>query len=121
MHLYKDEVLNRLAPTVNVAQFVSFAPDLSQRFAWVKGYSPNTQFASAREVCAKLLESAESHRLNIRSFKPESSKGHELIRDLDSVDESMSALHSRANNGFFTILNEVVPLDDGGVSGGTTS
>ena len=39
--LYKDEVLDVLSETRNVAQFVSFAPNLKQRFSRVLGFKAN--------------------------------------------------------------------------------
>jgi len=116
-HQEKDAVLNRIAPDVNIAQFVSFAPDLKQRFAWITGRPPNEIFHSLEEACAVLLNAAESHKLNIRSFKPGATKGNKLAENIGSVGEAVSVLRRRAANGFFTIANELVPLNDGGVSG----
>ncbi len=113
----KDSVLNRLAPKFNIAQFVSFSPDLAQRYAWISGRDPNEKFPTLEAACEALLNAAESHALNIRSFKPGAMKGHKLIQNLESVAEAASALRERAGGGFFTIANEVVPLEDGGVSG----
>jgi len=117
---FKDAVLNRIAPQVNVAQFVSFAPDLSQRFSWVYGRSPNTLFCSPEEACEALLASAESRKINIRSFKPGATKGNKLAENIGSAGEAVSAIAQRASNGFFTIANELIPIDDGGVSGVAT-
>src|SRR6267378_6225247 len=41
---YKDESLDRLANLGNVAQFVSFGPDLQQRFSRISGFDPNHRF-----------------------------------------------------------------------------
>ena len=38
---YKDAILDALARESNVAEFVSFAPDLAQRYAWIRGFPPN--------------------------------------------------------------------------------
>lgn len=116
----KDAVLNAFASQVNVAQFVSFAPDLSQRFAWLRGRTPNAKFDSLREAFTTLLVSAEAHHANIRSFKPGATKGNKLIRNLDSAETIASAVCQRAAEGFFTIVNESIPVDDGGVSGVAT-
>jgi hypothetical protein len=117
MQFYKDEVLNRLAPTVNIAQFVSFGPDLTQRFSWIRGRSPNERMNTVEDACAALLQAAASQHLNIRSFKPDNPKGHELIRNIASSGEALSLLQAKASHGFYTIANELIPLDDGGVSG----
>ena len=115
--LYKDAVLNEIAPRANVAQFISFSPNLAQRFAWIRGREPNDRFGSIEDACQALLSASESHALNIRSFKPGATKGNRLIENIDSVGEAVSALANRASNGFYTIANELIPLDDGGVSG----
>src|SRR5271163_1799125 len=83
----KDAILNRIASNVNIAQFVSFAPDLTQRFAWICGRSPNARFDSLEEACGALLTAAESHKLNVRSFKPGATKGNKLAENIDSVGE----------------------------------
>ena len=38
-----------------------------------------------------LLHAAESHALNIRSFKPNAMKGHKLIQNIKSASEAASA------------------------------
>ena len=48
---FKDTVLNRLAPKFNVAQFVSFAPNLAQRYAWICGRQPNDMFPTLEAAC----------------------------------------------------------------------
>ena len=47
--IVKDAVLDWVAASANVAQFVSFGPDLAQRFCRVRGYSPNHGFRSPEE------------------------------------------------------------------------
>ena len=66
----KDEVLNALADRANVAQFVSFAPDLSQRYVRVRGREPNHLFSTLEAACSALLEGADSGCVNVRSFRP---------------------------------------------------
>jgi hypothetical protein len=113
----KDSILADLARRCNIAQFVSFAPNLEQRHACLSGVPLDYAFGSLEEACAVLLDSAESGAVNIRSFRPEDMKGQKFIQNLRSVKDVASAIRERANNGFFTIANEVIPLDDGGVSG----
>lgn len=112
----KDAVLNQLATRYNVAQFVSFGPDLTQRFVRIRGIG-SSEFSSLEEACGTLLRSSDSGAINIRSFKPGSSKGHKLASSIRSSGEAASVIRRRADAGFFTIANELIPLDDGGVSG----
>jgi hypothetical protein len=114
---FKDAVLGRLANRCNIAQFVSFSPNLAQRYACINGYSLNHRFGSLEDACAALLTAAESHAVNIRSFRPEEAKGQRLIQKLQSVFDIAAAIRERASHGFFTIANELIPVDDGGVSG----
>ena len=48
--LFKDAVLDELAHTANVAQFVSFDPRLAQRFCRIRGWDANHRFGSVREA-----------------------------------------------------------------------
>ena len=50
--LYKDEVLDHLAYTSNVAQFVSFGPGASpeQRYSRIRGFLPNHTFETIEEA-----------------------------------------------------------------------
>lgn len=115
--LMKDDVLNDLADRCNIAQFVSFSPDTAQRYARINGRPPNEQYSSVEEAVSVLLRAAESRAINIRSFRPGDSKGQELIIGLTTVGDIASAIRMRASSGFYTIANELIPLDDGGVSG----
>jgi hypothetical protein len=114
-------MLSRIAPFANIAQFVSYGPDLRQRFSCVIGNPPNQQFPSLEEACSTLLASAESKKVNVRTFKPGATKGNKLVRNLNTVAEVASLVRQRARNGFFAIINESIPLDDGGVSGVVTN
>ena len=113
----KDAVLNELARRCNIAQFVSFSPGIEQRYAWVTGRPPNEEFASLEEACEILLNAAESKAVNVRSFRPGETKGQRLIQNLQTPKSIADVVRERAASGYFTIANELIPLDDGGVSG----
>jgi len=114
---FKDARLDQLSGLGNVAQFVSFAPDLSERFARVAGFEPNHRFTAARDALVALLQHAPEQRVNIRSFKPEDPQGHPFIYGIASVDVVEAHLRSLAAAGLFVIVNETVDVNDGGVSG----
>jgi|GEM_PF-250227 len=116
---FKDEVLNRLAKTGNVAQFVSFAADseLSQRFSRVAGFPPNYRFPSPEQAVRHLLENAPDGTVNVRSFLPGLAKGEPLHYGLDSVEKVMEIVRRKASENKITIVNETVDIHDGGVSG----
>jgi hypothetical protein len=118
--LYKDEVLDHLAFTANVAQFVSFAPhpQISQRFCRIIGYEPNHPFASPEEAVQALLQSAPEKKVNIRSYNPHLPEGNPFIKGLSSLEAVMSELRRLSENKqLYTIVNEVIDESDNGVSG----
>jgi len=115
----KDEVLDRLARIGNVAQFISFGPgpEHVQRFSRVAGFEPNHCFSSAREGIDYLLKNSPEGTVNIRSFRPGISKGEPLHYGLDNADRVMEILRQKALENKFSIVNETIDIDDGGVSG----
>ncbi len=117
--LYKDQVLNDVADRANVAQFVSFAPGNppEQRFSRLRGWTPNHRFRSPDEALRTLLGLSIEQSINVRSYLPDSPKAGEFIYGLKSVDEALAALTRLAGQGRFTIANETIDVNDGGVSG----
>lgn len=115
----KDEVLNGLAGTGNVAQFVSFAAnrELSQRFSRVSGFVPNHCFSSAEQAVEHLLKNAPEGTVNVRSFIPGIVKGEPLHYGLNSVESVMEVVRRKASENKITIVNETIDINDGGVSG----
>lgn len=111
----KDAVLHRLAESANIAQFVSFAPDTRQRHASIRGYEIDHLFDSIEQAASALLQSSGS--VNVRSFEPGSSKSREFIYGLTSTGTVIQHVQRLANEGLFTIINETIDVNDGGVSG----
>ncbi|HSR68976.1 MAG TPA: hypothetical protein VLU25_13645 [Acidobacteriota bacterium] len=114
---FKDEILERLSGSANVAQFVSFAPDLSQRFLRLRGRSPDHRFLSLPEAAAAMLNASPERSVNIRSFQPDSPKSREFIYGCRAADEAVAHVQRMAGRGLYTIVNETVDVEDGGVSG----
>jgi hypothetical protein len=112
---FKDAVLNELADTSNVAQFVSFAPDLRLRFARLHGESPLS--ASPEVAIAALLRSSGEQSINVRSYDPETPESREFVYGLKSVDAVIANVQRLASQGLYTIANETIDVKDGGVSG----
>lgn len=115
--LFKDAVLDRLARRANVAQFISFGPDLRQRFARVFGYSANQRFPDLPAAAAALLQSSGERSVNVRSFDPVTPKSREFVYGLKTVDEITRNVQRLAAAGLYTIANETIDVNDGGVSG----
>lgn len=118
---FKDAVLDRLSEMANIAQFVSFDPQLAQRFARVQGFDANHRFASVAEAVAALLRAAPDKAVNVRSFRPEDPKSRDFIYDLKTVEKVADELQRLSAMGLYTIVNERVDVHDGGVSGVTIS
>lgn len=121
MALHKDEVLNSLAATANVAQFVSFRPNgrgaLVQTFSRVSGYDANHHFACLQDSISALLASSSDKMVNIRSYEPNSPRSREFIYGLKEVEDVLSALDRLALSDLHLIVNETIDIHDGGVSG----
>lgn len=116
MH-FKDAVLDALAREANVAQFVSFGPQLEQRYARVYGYKPNHRFATPRDGIAAVLATSSGASVNVRSFDPASPKSREFVYGLKSVEEAEGIVRRLGASGLYTIVNETIDVRDGGVSG----
>lgn len=114
---FKDEILDRLSSVANVAQFVSFGQEGKQRFSRVHGYPPNTDFGSIESAAKSLLDASIDKSVNIRSYTPENPKSREFIYGLQNVEDVVAAARRLMALGFYTIINETVDVNDGGVSG----
>ena len=114
---FKDAVLDRLSTRANVAQFVSFGPDLRQRHSRVRGHEPNARFKSPEAAVAALIEKSGEGRVNVRSFLPDDPKSKPFKYDLRSVGEAVAFARRFAAEGLFVIVNETIDVHDGGVSG----
>ena len=115
--LYKDEVLDVLSETRNVAQFVSFAPNLKQRFSRVLGFKANHIFKSVQSAVSQLMMCSPENSVNVRSFLPNNPKSHDFIYGLKDIDTAVDTILRLSRKGLFTILNETIDVNDGGVSG----
>src|SRR5438045_1619144 len=111
----KDSVLHHLADSANVAQFVSFDPNSRQRHARIRGYSLDHAFESLGQAAESLLQLSSS--VNVRSFEPNSAKSREFIYGLKNANEVVSQVARLAAQGLYTIINETIDVNDGGVSG----
>ena len=115
--MYKDKILDGLADSANVAQFVSYGPDGAQRFSRVYGHEANKKFDSMREGIAAILNASPEHSVNVRSFLPDSPQGNAFHYGITSADTAVEIASKLSAEGFYTIVNETVDVNDGGVSG----
>jgi hypothetical protein len=115
----KDRKLFECARTGNVAQFVSFGPQLpvAQRFALVSGYRSQHRFSNASAAVAALLASSSEGSVNVRSFHPNRPMGNRFTYGLTDPNAVLKEIHRNANEGLYSIVNETINVHDGGVSG----
>jgi len=114
---FKDVVLDRLADTANVAQFVSFGPGPQPplRYARIHASPTNHLFGSVEEAVQTLLDRCVEHSANVRSFDPHQPKAHDFIYGLTSGAEVAGAVRRLAAAGLYTIVNETIDVNDGGI------
>jgi hypothetical protein len=115
--MFKDEILNKLADSANVAQFISFGPNAEQRFSRVSGFSANHDFGSVSQAAAALISASPEKSVNVRSFRPGRPQGNEFHYGLTLLDVVISHITRLTGSGFYVIINETVDVNDGGVSG----
>jgi len=116
---FKDAVLDHIASKANVAQFASFTPDreLTQRFCRISGFEPNHRFECAKEAVSSVLGRSPDGTVNVRSFHPEQPKGAPFKYGLASADDVIAFVRKMASENRYTIVNETININDGGVSG----
>jgi hypothetical protein len=114
---FKDVVLNELARHGNVAQFVSFGPDLRLRYSRILGHAPNVRFDTLEEAVSALMKTSPERSINVRTYHPAHPKSREFVYGLRDVAEAVRRVRRFADEGLYTIVNETVDVNDGGVSG----
>jgi hypothetical protein len=112
----KDEVLFELSRIYNVAQFISFCPG-----------DPRVRHRAVRdEVCSDgsledtltcLLRASTSGSINIRSFSAARPAGNPFHYGISTVETAAGLIRELASTGRYTIANETLDINDGGVSG----
>lgn len=118
----KDEKLNVLISNniANIAQYISIEPNsgLKAKFVHISGLS-NKENMSTKELIKKLIETAPSKSVNIRSFSSSARKGNTLIlnRKIEDIDDILSTIDTNSQMGKYSIINENISIHDGGVSG----
>jgi hypothetical protein len=114
---FKDAVLDSLSSHGNIAQFVSFSPNLDIRYSRTAGLPPNATFANPRDAILSLLRASPEDSVNVRSYGPENLKSREFVYGLRDVESVLGVVRRLASQGLYTIVNETIDVNDGGVSG----
>jgi hypothetical protein len=113
--LLKDDRLAAVAEDHNIAQFVSFGPGPlpTLRHSRMRVIAPGLATPEAAINC--LLQQVPS--VNIRTFRNHQAQGTPFHYQLTRADEILALLAEYARQGYYTIVNETVDVNDGGVSG----
>ncbi|HSV65452.1 MAG TPA: hypothetical protein VLJ59_06025 [Mycobacteriales bacterium] len=111
----KDDRLARLADDRNVARFVSFSPGGAPELRHLHLRTAVSGAADLEPVVAALL--AEVGSVNVRTFTAEVSKGMPFDYGKVRADDVAALVRRRAAEGYYTIVNETIDVNDGGVSG----
>jgi hypothetical protein len=120
MKLHKDEALDRLAESGNVAQFIAYRPcdrGLLRSTSRIAGFPPNKAPEDVREAAATLLAASGERAVNVRSYIPDDPRSREFVYGIRSAEEAVGHLERLGAEGLHLILNETVDINDGGVSG----
>ena len=119
MELLKDDKLSFMYKKIgcNIARYISIAPDMKIRYIYTdKEYEYK---GDLRECIIDLIQHSSLKSVNIRSFSIEAMKGNELIygKKVDDIDEIMNIIHKNCGANKYSIINETIDVNDGGVSG----
>lgn len=113
----KDEVLFDLKHTSNVAQFVSFSPgEPSLRHSALRSrHLPSG--TRPEEAVDELFRASRSHSVNVRCFTGSRPSGNPFHYGITDSVEAVGIIRREASAGYFTLVNETLDINDGGVSG----
>lgn len=101
----------------NIAQYISVEPNGNIKHIQITNH--NKKETDLKTLIIALIKSARSNAVNIRSFSPTVMKGNKLIynKGLNDIDEIMNQVSQNCKEGKFSIINENIDVNDGGVSG----
>lgn len=101
----------------NIAQYISVDPNGKIKHIQIGNYDKNK--LELKELIMALIKSSHSGAVNIRSFSPYIMKGNKLVynKTIDDIEEIMEQIQKNCVEGKYSIINENIDINDGGVSG----
>lgn len=116
--MLKDEKLNYMMKNgSNIARFISVNPDMEIRFINIDGNYERK--GTLKECIVDLINISNSKSVNIRSFAKDSMKGHKFVygKTIEDIEGIIEIIKENSSNGKYSIINETIDVNDGGVSG----
>lgn len=118
----KDDKLNEIVEKKmgNIAQFISFEPISigKVKYVHINKYK-HTEESEVSSLIEKLIEASSYKAVNIRSFSKEILKGNRFVynKRIEDMDEIIRIINENSLDGKYSIINENIDINDGGVSG----
>ncbi len=101
----------------NIAQYISIDPNGKIKHIQISNYVKND--VNIKRLITRLIKSSRSGAVNIRSFSPYIMKGNKLFynKTIYDIEEIMQHIQQNCAEGKYSIINENIDINDGGVSG----
>lgn len=101
----------------NIAQYISIEPSGQVKHVQISNYLKDE--VGLKELITILIKSSRSGAVNIRSFSPSVMKGNKLVynKKLGDIEEVIQQVKQNCSEGKYSIVNENIDINDGGVSG----
>lgn len=119
IELLKDDKLSFMYEKMgcNIARYISVAPSKEIRYINIDmeyEYKDNL-----KNCIIDLIKYSNSKAINIRSFSIKAMKGNNLVygKNADDIDEIIDIIYENCNANKYSIINEMIDVNDGGVSG----
>lgn len=101
----------------NIAQYISVGPNGQIKHIQISNYFKKED--DLKELITILLKSSRSGAVNIRSFSSSIMKGNKLVynKKICDIEDIMLQVKQNCSEGKYSIINENIDINDGGVSG----
>lgn len=116
--ILKDDKLEEIRRAGgNIARFLSISPEFKEKHVNIgEGYKTE---GDIRKDIVSLIKASKGKSVNIRSFSESSMKSCRFVygKRLEDINEIMEIIKENCSEGKYSIVNETIDVNDGGVSG----
>ncbi len=101
----------------NIAQYLSVSPNGDIRHIEINRNFDKSK--GLKHLIISLIKSSNSGAVNIRTFSPQKMKGNKVVhnKNINDLDEIVDKIKKNCDEGKYSIINENIDVNDGGVSG----